>query len=222
MVSTLRESSMLVRRHDMVLCLVTVTLLLGHLAPVARAQDRMPPIPADKMTPAQAAAAAEFKAVRGVDPNGPFVPLLRSPELVNPARALGDYLRYKTSLPLRLSELVILLTAREWTQQYLWGVHYPVALQAGVALDIARAIAEGRRPTQMAEDETVIYDVCTELQRTHSVSDATYARALSTFGEKGVLDTVSIVAFYTFLAVPMNAARTPPVGDAPPLLPLPR
>lgn len=188
----------------------------------AQMQDRMPPIPADKMTDAQKAAVAEFKAARGSDISGPFVPLLRSPDLVNPARVLGDYLRYKTVLSLRLSELAILMTAREWTQQYIWSVHYPAALEAGLKPAIVQAIADGRRPASMAEDETLIYDICDELQRSRGLSDATYARAVSTLGEKGVIDTVAIVAFYTFIGMPLNAAHTPARGDAPPLAPLPR
>lgn len=181
----------------------------------------MPPIPNDRMTDAQKAAAAEFKAARGSDINGPFVPLLRSPEMVNPARAMGDYLRFKTALPLRLSEFVILITAREWTQQYVWGVHYPAAIQAGLSPEIVRAVAEGRRPARMADDEALLYDLCVELQHNRSLSDATYARAVSALGEKGVMDAVSIVGFYTFLAMPLNAARTQARGDAPPLLSLP-
>ena len=101
------------------------------------------------------------------------------------------------------------------------GVHYPAAIQAGLAPDIAQAIAEGRRPARMADDEAVVYDLCVELQRTHGVSDMTYARAVSAFGEKGVTDAVSIVGFYTFLAMPLNTAHTPARGDVPPLPPLP-
>src|SRR5262245_10425813 len=89
----------------------------------ARGQDRLPPIPADRLTDAQKQAMQEFKAARGADVSGPFVPLLRSPEVMNRARAMGDYLRFKSTLPPRLSEFVILLTAREWTQNYEWDAH---------------------------------------------------------------------------------------------------
>src|SRR5712691_7542892 len=112
----------------------------------AMAQDRMPPIPADKMTAAQKQAVADFKTARGADISGPFVPLLRSPEVMSRARAMGDYLRFRSSLPPRLSELVILLTARRWTQQYEWNAHQPLALQGGLRADIVKAVAEGRRP----------------------------------------------------------------------------
>src|SRR5438874_13164083 len=108
----------------------------------AAAQDRMPPIPQDRMTEAQRAAVVEFKAARSADISGPFIPLLRSPEVMNRARAMGDYLRYKSALPPRLSEFVILLTARRWTQQYEWNAHHPLALQGGLSADIVKAVAE--------------------------------------------------------------------------------
>src|SRR6478672_4412634 len=111
----------------------------------ARAQDRMPPIPRDKLTADQKKAVEEFKAARGTDPNGPFDPLLRSPEVMNRARAMGDYLRFKSVLPPRLSEFAILITARRWTQNYEWDAHSSLALQGGLSADIVKAIADGRR-----------------------------------------------------------------------------
>jgi len=189
----------------------------------ANAQDRMPPIPAEKMTPAQRAAVAEFKAARSVDITGPFTPLLRSPEVMNRARAMGDYLRYKSSLPPRLSEFVILLTARRWTQQYEWNAHQTLAIQGGLRADIVAAVAEGRRPERLADDEEVVYALWDELQRNQSVSDATYARAVAKLGEQGVIDELGITGYYTMLAMVLNTARTPlPAGVAPPLAPLPR
>jgi 4-carboxymuconolactone decarboxylase len=189
----------------------------------AEAQDRMPPIPAEKMTAVQRAAIAEFKAARSVDISGPFIPLLRSPEVMNRARAMGDYLRYKSALPPRLSEFVILLTARRWTQQYEWHAHQPLALQGGLAADIVKAVAEGRRPERMAEDEEAVYTLCDELQKNQSVSDATYARAVAKLGEQGVIDALGITGYYTMLAMVMNTARTPlPDGARPGLAPLPR
>ena len=187
------------------------------------AQDRMPPIPADKMTDAQRTAVAEFKAARSADISGPFVPLLRSPEVMNRARAMGDYLRYKSTLPPRLSEFVILMTARRWTQQYEWNAHQPLALKGGLNPDIVKAIAEGRRPEHMAEDEDVLYALGDELHRNQSVSDATYARAVAKLGEQGVIDAIGITGYYTMLAMVLNTARTPlPDGTRPALAPFPR
>src|SRR5262245_27602606 len=106
------------------------TFVLGTTWP-AGAQDRMPPIAAEKLTAAQQTAVAEFKAARSAEISGPFIPLLRSPEAMTRTRALGDYLRFRSALPPRLSEFVILLTARQWTQNYEWNAHEPIARQAG-------------------------------------------------------------------------------------------
>src|SRR5258708_21302502 len=121
------------------------------------AQDRMPPIATDKLTDAQKKAVEEFKAARNADVTGPFVPMLRSPEVMSRARAMGDYLRFKSALPPRLSEFVILLTARRWTQQYEWNAHQALAAQGGLSGEIIRAVAEGRRPEKMAADEEAVY-----------------------------------------------------------------
>jgi 4-carboxymuconolactone decarboxylase len=181
----------------------------------AAAQDRMPPIPAEQLTDAQKKAVEEFRQARNAGVSGPFVPLLRSPEVMNRARAMGDYLRFKSVLPPRLSEFAILIAAREWTQQYEWDAHHPLALKAGLNADVAKALAEGRRPERMAEDEDIIYHLCTELHRHHSVSDATYQRAVAKFGEQGVIDAIGIQGYYTLLAMVMNTARTPlPEGRA--------
>jgi 4-carboxymuconolactone decarboxylase len=188
----------------------------------AEAQQRMPPIPADKMTEAQKKAAAEFEAARGTL-GGPWAVLLRSPEMVNRARALSDYLRFKSSLPPRLSEFVILITAREWTQQYEWNAHHELAVKGGLDPEIAKAVAEGRRPARMAEDEAALYDFCVELHRNRSVSDATYARALGKVGEQGIVDAIGLSGWYTLVAMTLNTARTPlAAGVAPPLAPFPR
>jgi 4-carboxymuconolactone decarboxylase len=188
----------------------------------AEAQDRMPPIPDAKMTEAQKKAVEEFTAVRG-PLTGPWNVLLRSPELVNRGRALSDHLRFKSTLPPRLSEFVILITARQWAQQYEWNAHYALALKGGLNPEIAKAVAEGRRPQQMAEDEEAAYDFCIELHLNHTVSDATYARALSKFGEQGIVDMIGLNGWYTLVAMVLNTARTPlPAGATPALVPFPR
>ena len=200
-----------------IFCVFVVT------ADMANAQDRLPPIPSDKMTAEQKKAVEEFIAARNAQPSGPFIPMLRSPEVMMRARAMGDFLRYRSSLPPRLSEFVILMTARQWTQQYEWNTHYDIAIKAGVKMDVAKAIAEGRRPEGLTEDEQTLYDFCSELQHNRSVTDATYARMLSKFGETGIIDTAGIVGYYSFLAIMLNTARTPPdPSSAPILTPFPR
>ncbi len=198
--------------------LIGATLALGLMATQASAQDRMPPIPAEKYTEAQKKAAAEFAGGRGYEVRGPFVPLIRSPEVMLRAKAMGDHLRFKSALEPRLSEMIILITAREWTQQYEWVAHHDIAIKAGLRKEIADAIADGRRPAGMAEDEEVAYDMSIEIQRTKRVSDPTWNRAVAKFGEQGVIDLLGINGYYTFLAMTMNAARTGlPAGTPEPL-----
>jgi 4-carboxymuconolactone decarboxylase len=203
--------------------LIPFTVLIVGIAASGEAQDRLPPIPAETLTAAQKQAIEEFKAARSADISGPFVPMLRSPEVMNRARAMGDYLRFRSSLPPRLSEFVILLTARKWTQQYEWNAHQPLAVQGGLRADTVKAIAEGRRPTSMAADEEAIYTLWEDVQRNQGVGDATWSKAVAAVGEPGVIDVLGITGYYTMLAMVMNTARTPlPDGVKPPLAPLPR
>ena len=176
--------------------------------PGALPADRMPEIPAEKMTPEQKKAADEFAAERKVPVFGPFVPLLRSPEVMLRARAMGDYLRYKSVLPAPLNEFAILITARHWTQAYEWALHQPIGVKAGLKAEITQALAEGRRPQGMSADEEMIYDFSTELHQNLSVSDATYARVQAKFGEQGIIDLIGVNGYYTFLAMVLNATRT--------------
>ena len=205
------------------LTLLFAFLIVFGTSARASAQDRLPPIPASALTDAQRKAIEEFKAARSADVSGPFVPLLRSPEVMNRARAMGDYLRFKSALPPRLSEFVILLVSRRWTQQYEWNAHQPLALKAGLSADVVAAIAEGRRPNPMPADEDALYALVDEVHRNQSVSDATYAKAVASVGEQGVIDTLGIAGYYTLLAMVMNTARTPlPAGAKPGLAPFPR
>ena len=181
--------------------------------------DRMPPIPKEQWTDAQAKAAAEFARMRGQDVFGPFALMLRSPEVMLRAAAMGDYMRYKTSLPPALNEFIILLTARHWSQQFEWHVHQPMALKAGLSETIASAVSKGRRPERMSADETIVYDFATELLRLQNVSDETYAKAKDRFGEPGIIDMAGVAGYYSLLSMMMNTARTavPADSDVPPL-----
>jgi 4-carboxymuconolactone decarboxylase len=183
----------------------------------AFAQERMGPIPADTMTPAQKQAAADHTKARG-SLTGPWNVLLRSPELMARVRGLSDYVRWNGALSPKQSEFVILITAREWSQPYEWNAHQPLALKGGLNPEIAKAVAEGRRPHGMAEDEEILYDFATELLQNRSVSDATYARMTAKFGEKAVLDTIGLMGHYSLIAMVLNTARTPVPPGGPPVL----
>src|SRR5436190_20066806 len=161
--------------------------------------DRMPPIPKEQWTDAQAQAATEFARMRGQDVFGPFALMLRSPEVMLRAAAMGDYMRYKTSLPRALNEMIILLTARHWSQQFELYIHQPIALSAGLDQELVSAISKGRRPEKLSADEAIVYDFVTELLRLQNVGDETYAKARDRFGEPGVIDLVGVAGYYSFL-----------------------
>ena len=188
--------------------------------------DRMPPIPAGQMSDAQREVAQEIASGRrgaaGAG-SGPFVPALRSPEFARRLQRLGEYLRYDMSLEPPLREMVILLTARAWTQNYEWHVHAPLAREAGLSAQTIEAIAHGQRPPSMSSHQALVYDAFVELQRTQTLSDATYGAAVGVFGEQGVIDLVGAIGYYSMLAMVMNVARTAlPAGARPELTPLPR
>ena len=131
--------------------MMSLSIALGTSSTLA--QQRLPTISPDQYTADQKKAADEFFAARKEPVFGPFEPMMHSPEIMNLASAMGQYLRYHSAIGNTLSELVILLTAREWSQDYEWNYHYPIALKAGISKDIADAIADGRRPAGMSADE---------------------------------------------------------------------
>ena len=188
---------------------MALTLLLG-LCPcaVARAQERMPMIPPDKMTEAQKKAVGDYKALRSADLTGPpWSVLLRVPAHVVPALQIRLHYLNESIIGPRLTEFAILIAARKWTNQWEWNAHSTAATTAGLKQDVIAAIAQGRRPDGMADDEAIVYDLAAELQNTQSLSDATYARALAKFGEPGIVEIATIQGYYAYLAMVMNAAR---------------
>jgi 4-carboxymuconolactone decarboxylase len=184
--------------------------------------DRLPPIQPEQQTPAQRQAVAEIIAGPRGRLQGPFVALLRAPELMQRVQALGEQLRFRCVLGERLKELAILLVARKWAQQTEWILHRPMALAAGIAPGTADAIAEGRRPPALDADEAIVYDFCAELlASSFQVSDGVWQRACGRFGEQGVVELIGLCGYYTLLAMVMNAAQTAlPAGAQPALRPL--
>jgi 4-carboxymuconolactone decarboxylase len=182
---------------------------------------RMPPIPDDRLTEAQREAVEEIEAGPRGAVVGPFVAALRSPELMRRLQKLGEYLRFGNALGPRLTELAVLLVARQWTAQFEWVMHAPIAADRGISPEAIDAIARGGRPAALAGDEAIVFDFVTELARSQAVSDDVYARAVGAFGEAGVIDLVGTVGYYSMLAMILNVAETPlPPGYAPVLEPL--
>lgn len=175
--------------------------------------DRLPLIPEATLSEAQRAAVAALVASPRGQLRGPFIPMLRSPEFMDQAQRLGEYLRYRSSIPLKLREFAILIAARHWHQTYEWNAHASLAEKAGVPSEIITALGREGGLTDLPHDEAVIYDFCTELQLQHAVSDATYAHALELLGEQGVIDLCGVQGYYSMLAMILNVARTPVPGN---------
>jgi 4-carboxymuconolactone decarboxylase len=192
--------------------------------------QRFKPIPIDELTPEQRALADAIRsgprsslknsaAARPGPLGGPFNVWLRSPGIGNLIQSLGAEIRFRSSLPSKLNEFAIIMTARHWTSQYEWFAHHRLALEAGLDPAIAEAVAQGRRPAKMDADETIVYDFSRELHETQGVSDAAYKAALDRFGERGVMDLIAVNGFYVLVSMALNVDRTPLPGGA--QLPLP-
>ena len=170
--------------------------------------DRLPRIAESEWTAAQRACADEI--VRG--PRGaviaPFVPLMRSPELCTHAQRLGEYLRYRSAIGLRLSELAILVTARHWSQQVEWSIHVPIAKREGIDDAVVQALSLDEEPVFAREQEQVVFDFVRQSLVCKKVKDETWAKAMQHFGEQGTVDLLGLVGYYSMLAVVMNGART--------------
>jgi 4-carboxymuconolactone decarboxylase len=179
--------------------------------------DRMPPIAAEAE---QRAASDAFRAQRNVDVFGPFVPLLRSPELMLRLQQVGIHCRYNSAMGLRLTEFAILMVARRWNQKVEWAIHAPVAAEAGVAPATIAALLAGERPVVLAEDEALVFDSVCELWSTDCWTDAMYATMTKRFGDRGVIDLIGTIGYYATIAQVMNVARTEaPGGFSMPELP---
>ena len=208
--------------------LAAVCLALLIAAPnISRAEDitRFAPLKADELTPPQKAWADMIAAPprNAKFANPPYRAYIRNPDLAPRLSALSDYLRWNTSLPPRLSELAILITARQWTAQYEWYAHYPLAIKGGLDPKIAADLAAGRRPEGMKDDEASVYDLAAELYRDKKVSDPVYKAAVTQFGEKGIMDVIGIIGYYDLVSmtlITMQAAA--PNSDVTPLPPLTR
>jgi 4-carboxymuconolactone decarboxylase len=180
--------------------------------------DRMPPLDEAKMNETQRTAAAALIAGPRKAVVGPFIALMRSPELLDRLQRVGEYLRFDSQVPQRLNELAILVTARHVRNPFEWVIHHPLALKAGVARSTLDALEAGTRPPAMTGEESATYDFVSALLATHAVDDATYARALDRFGEQGVVDLVATVGYFLTVCLVMNVAGTPaPASDLKPL-----
>ena len=188
---------------------------------LAQAQaPRLKPLPESEMSEAQLKAARELASgPRGrINPNGPNFALLRSPDLMSRTQKVGEYLRFASSIPPRLNEFAILITARQWNAQIEWNAHHELAIKAGLSPAVAADLLQGKRPAGMKDDEAIVYDFCKEIHDNKAVSDATYNAVVQKFGERGVMDLIGVTGYYTMLAMVLNVTRIAlPEGTPPPL-----
>jgi 4-carboxymuconolactone decarboxylase len=207
-----------------------LTAVAAFTASAAYAEDRFPLLTPEQITPEQTKLVKALlagprgggdmspEAVAAMLKRGPFNAWMRSPALGERLQAVGEHIRYNTSLPLRLNEFAILITARHWTSQYEWYAHYPLAMKAGLDPKIAADLAGNKRPAGMKDDEAAVFDFCSELHRTKLVSQPVYKRAVSLLGEKGVMDLIGVSGYYTLVSMTLNVAEVPvPAGGKNPL-----
>ena len=206
--------------HLLTTALVTATFALPL---AAAAQERYPELKPEQLSPQQKAYVESLaKAPRNNTTalkNPPFKVYMRSPELAGKLEAVSDYVRWGTGIEPRLTELAIMITARNWSSQWIWRGHYRGAVRGGLDASVGADIAAGKRPEKMKEDETILYNYATEMYRDKAVSDATYAAAVKQFGEKGLIDLVATMGYYDTVAMTLITAKAiaPKEDDVPQL-----
>jgi 4-carboxymuconolactone decarboxylase len=202
----------------------------ANMKKTSRGKARFPVLTPARLTPAQRRLARSLlagprgggkagrDAVQRLLRRGPFNAWMRSPELGEHLQKAGEYIRFGSSLPARLNELAILITARHWTSQFEWYAHRLLALKAGLGAKLIDELSRNRRPKKMRADEAAVYDFCTQLHRKKNVTDAAYRRAVALFGEQGVMDMIGASGYYTAVSMTLNVARVPlPAGEKIPL-----
>ena len=197
-------------------------LLVSGLALPALAAERFPDIPPAQMTPEQKAIMDAITSGPRKSASGPFKTWLVSPALADRLQKVGEYVRFQSSLPNRLSEFAILLTGRAWNSHFEWAYHYPLALRAGVESSVLADLAAGGAPAGMSPDEALVYRFSDELRRDKVVSDATFAATEQRFGKRGVVDLIAVAGYYDTVCMTLNVAQVPVPADsqAPPLMPV--
>lgn len=200
---------------------LALTATAAHAAPAPDLKlrgDRFRPLAYGELAPDQKAMADHvLEGARG-SMNGPYNVLLRSPRMGDLAQKFGEYTRFNSAMPKRLSEFAILIVARHWTSQYEWQAHHRYALEAGLSPAVIADLQVSRKPASMRPDEAVVYGFATELLETKQVSDAAFAAAKALLGEQGVVDLMALMGYYQMVSMLLNVDRYPLAGDAAPEL----
>jgi 4-carboxymuconolactone decarboxylase len=207
----------------------TMLVTAAFALPLAAvAQERYPTLNPDQLSPEQKAYVEDLQKPPRSNTtalkNPPFKVYMRSPELAAKLEAVSDYVRWGSGLQPRLTELAIMITARQWSNQWIWRGHYRAAVRGGLDASVGADIAAGKRPEKMKEDEAILYNYAMEMYRDKAVSDATYAAAVQQFGEKGLIDLVATMGYYDTVAMTLITAKAvaPKEDDVPQLAAPPR
>jgi 4-carboxymuconolactone decarboxylase len=171
----------------------------------------------DQLNEAQRPLGEEIMKISSTGIGGPYNPMLRSPVLAQRLFDLFHYLRWETSVPTKLNEFAILIIGRQWRSQVEWFAHAPIATKAGLSPAIIAELKANKRPSNMAEDEALVYDFLTELTTTRKVSDGTFARAKKLFSDQQIVDLTAVAGNYVMVAMLLAMAeQTVPPGKEEP------
>ncbi|HVB56776.1 MAG TPA: hypothetical protein VNE63_10150 [Candidatus Acidoferrales bacterium] len=203
-------------------CLVGLATVAAAQAPTTAdlhlRGGRFKPLVYPEMTPEQKAMTDHVLSGDRGSMNGPYNVLLRSPAMGDMAQQFGAYARFHSSVPKKLNEFAILITARFWNSQYVWYAHHRYALQSGLSPAVIDSLGAGKRPSPMQPDEEVVYDFCSELLNTKEVDDATFQAAKDKLSERGVVDLMNVMGYYQLVSMLLNVDRYPLPVDAKPEL----
>jgi 4-carboxymuconolactone decarboxylase len=180
-------------------------------------EPRFPQLTMDQLTGQQKSLGEQIIGVSSIGLGGPYNALLRSPVLGQRMFDLLHYLRWETSVPLRLNEFAILIVGRQWRSQVEWFAHAPLAIKAGLSPDIVAELKANKRPSNMPAEEAAVYDFVTELTTKHEVSDDTFSRAKALLGEQQIVDLTAVAGTYIAIAMvlAMSEAGVPPGKELP-------
>jgi len=186
----------------------------------ASQQPRFPQLTMDRLNAQQRPLGEEIMKISRVGLGGPYNTMLRSPVFAQKMFDLLYYLRWQTSVPLRLNEFAILIIARQWRSQVEWFAHEPLALKAGLSPNIVADLKKNRRPENMPPEEAVVYDFVTDLTTWHEVTDETFTRAKRLLGEQQIVDLTAVAGTYITIAMMLAMAeQSVPSGEDPPFKP---
>jgi 4-carboxymuconolactone decarboxylase len=185
--------------------------------PTTARTPRFPQLTMDQLDEKQKPLGEQIMKVSSTGIGGPYNPMLRSPVLGQRLFDLFHYLRWETSVPTRLNEFAILIIGRQWRSQVEWFAHAPIAAKAGLSPDVIAALKANKRPSNMAEDEALVYDFVTELTTKKKLSDEIFARARKIFNDQQIVDLTAVAGNYVMVAMMLAMAEqsVPPDKEEP-------